>query len=159
MRLDVSEVIDRPPAEVFRFYAVNHVQNHPRWDPDMELEQLTEGPIGVGMVIRRRHTYYGEAIQGTMELVEYEPNRAFGVVIHDGPVQIHRRMGIEPTGEGGTRLTVGIEIPRSANPIDRALLKRTLRNIKALIESEVPTASSGAVHSFSRTVRPAGGAM
>jgi hypothetical protein len=29
MRLDVSEVIDRPPADVFRFYAVNHVQNHP----------------------------------------------------------------------------------------------------------------------------------
>ena len=38
MRLDVSEVIDRPPADVFRFYAVNHVQNHPRWDLDMELE-------------------------------------------------------------------------------------------------------------------------
>lgn len=141
MRRDISEVIDRPPAEVFRFYAVKHVQNHPRWDQDMELEQLTEGPIGVGTVIRRRHTHYGEAIQGTMEVVEYEPNRAFGVVIHDGPVQIHGRMGIEPTGEGGVRLTIGIEIPGSTIPIDPALLERTLRNIKALIESEVPTAS------------------
>ncbi|HEU0127293.1 MAG TPA: SRPBCC family protein [Pseudonocardiaceae bacterium] len=95
----------------------------------------------MGTVIRRCHTHYGEATQGTMEVVEYEPNRAFGVVIHDGPVQIHGRMGIEPTGEGGTRLTIGIEIPGSTNPIDPALLERTLRNIKALIESEVPTAS------------------
>ena len=74
MRLDVSEVIDRPPADVFRFYAVNHVQNHPRWDLDMELEQLTDGPIGVGTVIRRRHTHYGELIEGSMEVVEYEPD-------------------------------------------------------------------------------------
>jgi hypothetical protein len=138
MQLDASEVIDRPPADVFRFYAVHHVQNHPRWDPEMELEQLTAGPIGVGTVIRRRHTHYGEPIEGTMEVVEYEPDRTFGVVIHDGSVEIHGRMWLEPSGEGGTRLTIGIEIPGSTNPINPALLERTLRNIKALIESEVP---------------------
>ena len=132
MQLDASEVIDRPPAAVFRFYAVNHVQNHPRWDPDMVLEQLTEGPIGVGTVIRR-HTHYGEPIEGTMEVIEYEPDRA---VIHDGPVEIYGRMRIEPCGESGTRLTIGIEIPGSSNPINPALLERTLHNIKALIESE-----------------------
>jgi hypothetical protein len=27
---------------------------------------------------------YGEAIEATMEVVEYQPDRAFGVVIHDG---------------------------------------------------------------------------
>jgi hypothetical protein len=137
MQLDASEVIDRPPADVFRFYAIHHVQNHPRWDPDMELEQLTEGPIGVGTVIRRRHTHYGEPIEGTMEVVEYEPDRAFGVVIHDGAVKIHGRMWLEASGESGTRLTIGVEIPGSTNPINPALLERTLRNIKT-IESEVP---------------------
>ncbi|MCJ2531157.1 MAG: SRPBCC family protein [Thermoplasmata archaeon] len=141
MRLDLSQFIDRPPAEVFSFYAVNHVRNHPRWDPDMELEQLTEGPIDVGTVIRRRHTHYGEPSEGTMEVVEYELNRAFGVVIHDGPIEIHGRTSVEPEAEGGTRLTMGIEIPGSTNPIDPALLERTLRNIKKLIESEVPRTS------------------
>ena len=147
MRLDVSEVIDRPPADVFRFYAVNHVQNHPRWDPEAHarggrrLHQLTDGPIGVGTVIRRRHTHDGEPIEGSMEVVEYEPDRALGVVIHDGPVEILGRMGVEPRGEGGTRLTMAIEIPGSTNAIDPAPLERTLRNIKVLIESEVPKAS------------------
>ncbi len=138
MRLDLNESIDRPPADVFRFYAVNHVRNHPRWDPDMELEQVTEGPIGVGTVIRRRHTHYGEPIEGTMEVVEYEPDRSFGVVIHDGPIEIRGRMTTEPEGDAGTRLAIGIEIPGSTDPIDPALLQRTLRNIKSLIESEAP---------------------
>lgn len=140
MRLDLNKFVDRPPADVFRFYAVNHVQNHPRWDPDMKLEQVTEGPIGVGTVIRRRHTHYGKPTEGTMEVVRYEPDRAFGVAIRDGPVEILGHMSIEPEGEG-TRLTIGIEIPGTANPIDPALIERTLGNIKSLIESEVPKPS------------------
>ncbi len=72
-----------------------------------------------------------------MEVVRYDPDRAFGVVIHDGPIEILGHMSVGPEGEGGTRLTIGIEIPGSENPIDPALIERTLRNIKTLIESEV----------------------
>jgi len=39
MRIEVSTTIDRPLAEVWRWYAVEHLRNHPRWDPDMGLEQ------------------------------------------------------------------------------------------------------------------------
>ena len=38
-----------------------------------------------------------------MEVVEFEPNRAMSVVIHDGPIEIHGRTSMEPKGEGGTR--------------------------------------------------------
>jgi hypothetical protein len=47
-------------------------------------------------------------------------------------------MSIEPEGERGTRITIGIEIPGSTNPINPALLEHTLRNIETLIESEIP---------------------
>jgi Polyketide cyclase / dehydrase and lipid transport len=100
MGLNRSIYIDRPPADVFRFYAVEHVRNHPRWDPDMHLELVTEGPIGVGTVIRRTHTHYSEPTEGTMEVVEFERDRALGVVIHDGSIEISGRMSIEPQGEG-----------------------------------------------------------
>lgn len=135
----MSKYIDRSPEEVFRFYAVDHVKNHPRWDPDMHLEQVGEGPIGVGTVIRRRHTHYGDPVEGTMEVVKYETNRALGVVIHDGPVEILSEMSIEPEGEG-SRLTIGIEIPGSKDPINPALVERTLNNIKRMIETEIPEA-------------------
>jgi uncharacterized protein YndB with AHSA1/START domain len=55
MEIEVETTIDRPVADVWRWYAVEHVRNHPRWDPDMELEQLSDGPMGLGTRIRRRN--------------------------------------------------------------------------------------------------------
>jgi ligand-binding SRPBCC domain-containing protein len=67
--MKVSTIIDRPPEVVWRFYAVNHLRNHQRWDPKMGLWQLTDGPIGVGTRFRRRHTRLEMPIEGTMEIV------------------------------------------------------------------------------------------
>ena len=36
---------------------------------------------------------------------------------------------------------MSVEIPGSTNPIDPALIERTLHNIKTLIETETPTAT------------------
>jgi Polyketide cyclase / dehydrase and lipid transport len=136
MRQEVHEVIDRPPPTVFRFVAVDHVHNHPRWDPLMELEQVTEGPIGVGTVIRRRHSHYDRPTEGSMEVVEFEPDRAMGVVIHDGPLEIHSRISMEPEGQAATRLTISIDVSGATSPIDLALVERSIREMKRLIESE-----------------------
>ena len=38
VKIQIPEVIDRSVTEVFRFYALEHVRNHPRWDPFMQLE-------------------------------------------------------------------------------------------------------------------------
>lgn len=104
VRVDVSTVVDRAVADVWWFHAVEHVRNHPRWDPDMELEQITEGPIGIGTMIRRRNMHLDTPVDGTMEVVEFDPERIMAVVIHDGPVEnawtrdLHR---------GGARLAPG----------------------------------------------------
>jgi len=135
VQIEVQEIIDRSPADVFRFIATEHVRNHPRWDPLMELEQVSEGPIGVGTVIRRRHTHSGEPIEGTMEVVEYEPDRVFGMVIHDGPVEMRSRMSFDPEGQESTRLTGIIDIPSATSPIDPAPIEASLREMKRLIES------------------------
>jgi uncharacterized protein YndB with AHSA1/START domain len=136
VKLEVHEIIDRPPTDVFRFIATDHVRNHPRWDPLMELEQITDGPIGVGTVIRRRHTHYGDPIEGTMEVIEYEPDRAIGMVIRDGSLEMRSRMLFEPVGEGGTRVSGTVDIPSATTPIDPAAIEASLREMKRLIESE-----------------------
>lgn len=87
MKFEVSQTIDRPISVVFQFYAHDHVRNHPRWDPMMELEQISDGPIGVGTVIRRSNTHFGDPVEGTMEVTEFEENHAMGVVIHDGDTE------------------------------------------------------------------------
>ena len=64
VRFEVSQVIDRPLEKVFHFIVHEHVHNHPRWDPDIELEQLSEGPIGLGTQIRRRNSRSGTPVEG-----------------------------------------------------------------------------------------------
>jgi hypothetical protein len=140
VRVQVSEVIDRPVAEVFHFYAYEHVRNHPRWDPDMQLEQVSDGPIGVGTIIRRRNTHSGTPVEGTMEVVEFEPDRTFGVVIHDGPTETRGRVTFKAESQERTTLTISAEfadMDESMESLITSLMERSARNIKHLIESEV----------------------
>ena len=137
--MKVSTIIDRPPHVVWQFYAVNHLRNHPRWDPKMELRQLTNGPVGVGTRFRRRHTRLAEPIDGTMEVVEFEPDRSMGVVIHDdtpaGPLEVRSRMWVEPRGEGGSLLTIEVDLPGREASI-KPMVEASLAKMKELIERE-----------------------
>ena len=141
MRVEVSVIIDRPVSTVFRFYAHEHVRNHPRWDPMMELEQISDGPIGVGTVIRRRNTHFGDPIEGTMEVTEFDENHAMGAVIHDGDTETFGRMVCEPLSSNQTRMVITADMPWLDDPDASSKLvgviqQGTADRIKELIESE-----------------------
>ncbi|MFN2589261.1 MAG: SRPBCC family protein [Actinomycetota bacterium] len=141
VRVEVTTVVNRAVVDVWRFYAVEHVRNHPRWDPDMQLEQITEGPIGIGTVIRRRNTHFDTPVEGTMEVVEFDPERVMAVVIHDGPVETHGRVTFTAQGQARTGITIAAEFPdMDESSMDvgrlRMLMERTAGNIKRLVESE-----------------------
>jgi Polyketide cyclase / dehydrase and lipid transport len=138
VRIEVSEELDRPVPVVFKFYADDHVRNHARWDPDIELWRDSDEPIGVGTIIQRRNSHAGTLVEGTMEVVEYEPNRAFGVLIREGPMETHGRATFEEVSEGRTQLTVAADMPIDESMKDRitGLMQRSVRNIKELLEAE-----------------------
>ena len=140
VQLQVSENIDRPVVNVFHFFAEEHVRNHPRWDPFMQLEQVSDGPIGIGTIIKRINSRSGTPVEGTMEVVEFEPNRAIGMLIHDGSVEMRGRTTFEAVSDGQTTLTINVEIPsmdESMEGMMRGAIQKSLQNIKQLIESEV----------------------
>jgi hypothetical protein len=140
MDISAAARIDRPIADVWRWYAVDHVRNHPRWDPDMQLEQLTPGQIHLGTKIRRRNTRWGTPVDGEMEITEWEPERVLGTHIRDANMEIHGRATLEPLADHETLLTIGIEVPgldASKADVMRERMKRTAENIKRLIESEI----------------------
>ena len=147
MKITVSTLIERPVAGVWRWYAVEHVRNHPRWDPDMELEQISDGPIGVGTRIRRRNRHFGEPIEGEMEIVEWEPERVMGARIMDANADTTGRVTFESLGPRTTRLTIEADFPNlDASRVDhlRPLIERTASNVRQLVESEVePGGESG----------------
>jgi hypothetical protein len=138
VRIEVSQEIDRPVPVVFNFYANDHVRNHPRWDPDIELWRTSDEPLGVGTIIHRRNRRSGTVVEGTMEVVEYEPNRAMGVLTREGPMEIHGRATVEEVSEGRTRLTIAAYMPIDESMKDRMTgsVQRSLQNIKELIEAE-----------------------
>jgi hypothetical protein len=138
VRMEVSQEIDRRVPVVFNFYADDHVRNHPRWDPDIELWRHSDEPLGLGTIIQRRNSRSGTPVEGTMEVVEYEPDQAFGVDVRDGPMEIHGRATFEEISEGRTRLTVTAEMPIDESMKDRitGLMQRSVGNIKELIEAE-----------------------
>jgi hypothetical protein len=73
-----------------------------------------------------------------MEVGEYEPNQAYGVVILDGSREIHGRTTFEEVREGRTRLTVVAEMSIDESMKERisGLMQRSVRNIKEFVEAE-----------------------
>ena len=139
MELEVSTTIDRPVATVWNFYAVHHVENHPRWDPTLELEATSDGPIGVGTVIRRRATRFGETTEGTMEIVEFEPEKVMRVKTQDGPMTINGWVLFEPVDNDTTTLVLGGEFPEIDDSMEhkiRPMMEQSASTIRSLIESE-----------------------
>lgn len=142
VKIETSQVIDRSVDKVFHFFAVDHVRNHPRWDPDIELWLDSDAPIGAGTIIQRRNKHSGTPVEGTMEVVEFEPNKAMGVIIREGPAETRSRVTFEAVSPNQTRLATFIEFVGMDENTDmtrmNSMLERSARNRKQLIESEVP---------------------
>lgn len=138
MWVEASEQVDRPVEKVFAWYADDHVKNHPRWDPDIELEATSEEPLGVGTLIRRRNTRYETPVEGSMEIVEFERNQSFAVLIREGGFEMPGRVRFEAAGPSQTVITLGAGVP---DTVDQALvadrMKRSAANIKALAEADL----------------------
>ena len=135
-KLKLTESIARPPADVFRFVATEHVANHPRWDPEMTLVQETSGPMRVGTRIRRIRARGEFRIEGEMEIVEYDLDRTFGAVVRDGPTQLRSSMTVEPEGDRSSRLTITVESDSVPLTMMEVPIRGSLRRIKELVESE-----------------------
>jgi len=136
VKAQASGIIEHPVTEVFQFHAVDHVKNHPRWDPNMQLDDLTDGPMGVGKKIKRTNSRSGKPVEGTMEVTEFEPKKAVTMIIHDGPVKMIARSTYEAEGDDKTILTMNVEFPDIPEMDTTMLVKAmqgTISNINQLL--------------------------
>lgn len=141
LQIKYSHVINRPIDKVFHFMVVEHVKNHPRWDSDIELWLDSGKPISVGTIIKRRNSRSGTPVEGTMEVTEYEHNRKFNTIIHDGPIKMIGGLNFEPVGNDLTKVTTIIDLPDMDESMDTGVLMKRLEDVakirKNLIETEV----------------------
>lgn len=139
MKLEASTVVPRPLSTVWDFYAVHHVENHPRWDPTVQLEYTGPSPLGVGSVIDRRTTRGEHPTEGTMRITAFEPERLMEVETRDGSMTFHGRARFERVDDHHTRLTIGADFPgmdQSTGDRIRSMMEGSLEKIRSLIEAE-----------------------
>ncbi|ADJ29764.1 SRPBCC family protein [Nitrosococcus watsonii] len=73
-----SIVIARPIDDVFQFISVDFFSNYPKWSPEViELEQLSDGPVGEGTLGRQVRKDQGRRTESTFRVTRFEPNRCF----------------------------------------------------------------------------------
>jgi len=130
-------VINHPISDVFKFYADDHLENHPRWDPEMMLSLATDGEVGIGTVFNRRHTHFGDPVDGSMTVIEFERDQAFGLAIDDGFGEFYGRLRFEAIGDSVTRVSTLVDVPGMPETADssrlRSIAERWLHNTENLI--------------------------
>ncbi len=98
IRVELETRIERPPAEVFAYLA--DPRNLHDWQGTAEVEQLTPGPIAAGTRFRELRRMLGRRIESVTEIVDYQPDRRFGIRVISGPLPIDGRWDLEPDGTG-----------------------------------------------------------
>ena len=106
MRLERDIVIGRPVGEVFSYVA--EPSNLPTWQPTVVEVRRPEGEIEVGSRFGETRNFVGKRFQTTVEVVELEHERVFGIRVVDGPLPITIRHLFEPA-DGATHLTIAGE--------------------------------------------------
>ena len=143
VKVDISLHVNRPVAEVFSY--LNDPTKMLEWNSTLDEATASETPIKVGTRIRTRVRGLGRKIEGTLEVVEYEPNKRVVMKI-DQPFS-WKAIYTYQAENGGTRLVFAAEgelggFFKLSEPILGRILKKQLQaqfeTAKELLEAQVP---------------------
>ena len=85
INFEISTLVDRPIDEVFTF--ISNPLNMPKWQVMVaKVEQLIPGAIGIGSKFNVKAGMLGRAMEGVMEITDYEPPTKFGFTNRLGPI-------------------------------------------------------------------------
>jgi uncharacterized membrane protein len=136
-----NKLIYRPIKQIFDF--ISTPENDFQWQYGiLKSAQISTGGIGVGTTFRSVGHFMGRRIEGTYEVVEYEPNQKYGFKSLSGPLHSQTSYTFEVAG-GGTKLNISTQAS-AANLFQtdegilekkmKKQLKENLELLKALLE-------------------------
>src|SRR5689334_1404774 len=105
MRIQASTVIDRDPNAVFDFTAVDHIDNHPRWDPSVTgIASLTPGQFGLGSRFRLDRRTAGRMEAREFEVTEWRAPSEFTITTSSPGFRLALREQLAASGPHGTTM-------------------------------------------------------
>jgi hypothetical protein len=148
IHIEESILINRPIAEVFAFMC--ETKNLHLWQTDvLEARQTPQGPVQVGTQLTLVRALMGRKIEGTTDIVAYEPPTRYAYKTTSGPA-VTGVNTCEATAEG-TKVTTRFDMQTGglislADPLVARTIKQSvesgLANLKDLLESRAAGASS-----------------
>jgi hypothetical protein len=155
VKAHASILIERPADAIYGCLVDDFERNYKRWSPEVQrLDMLTPGPLRVGTRARQVRVDQGRRTDTTFQVQTLErPRRVCFAEVRD---KYRIDYGIEAVGEGpnsgSSRLTFGIQLTRlelHMRPFEKLIraavqegAARTVRNIKQLVEAEIPVGGS-----------------
>ncbi|GHI04564.1 hypothetical protein AQI88_40880 [Streptomyces cellostaticus] len=116
--------VDRTPGDVWAY--LSDPSHLPEWQASaVSVEQLDEGPFGLGSRIRvTRHVGLRD-MPMTMQVTEFEPPRSWGLRGIDGPVRGSVHGEVTPLPDGRAHVTMDLDF--EGRGIGRVLLPLVVR--------------------------------
>jgi len=143
VKFEISEHINRPVAEVFKYIA--DPTKLPEWNTIVEEATPSETPVKVGTRVKQRARFLGRKIESTAEVTEHEPDKRFTTKT-DRPFPLTISNAFEAEGSG-TKLVVMMEgepggFFKVGEPILARIAKKQMQaqldTAKELLEAQVP---------------------
>lgn len=98
-RIEVSEVIERPPEEVWDVVA--DPSRSAEWRASTTaVETLTEGTLREGARLRETSRFLGRSLVFELEITAFDPPHRMRTRTLSGPFQTESTLTLEPDGDG-----------------------------------------------------------
>ena len=108
-RIVHSVEIARSPEDVFAY--LDDLERHAEWQSDVvSSKRETDGPTGVGTRATDVRRVPGRTQSVTYEITEHDPPRKVAFRGVNGPVRPVGTVTVEPVGEGGSKLTIELDL-------------------------------------------------
>ena len=140
-----SIVINKPVDEVFHFIAVDFFENYPRWSPEVqELELLSAPPLQLNSLVRQVRIDNGQRSESTFKITTFKVGQK---LVFEGVSNAYRCSYdfVSTNPPASTQISFTFELLKLELfmlPFEKLIsiavqdgAKRTVRNLKTLIES------------------------
>jgi uncharacterized protein YndB with AHSA1/START domain len=143
MRTEEAFVVDRPPELVFDY--MTNPANLAAWQTSKtSVEQITDGPPGIGTRVRERTKAPGrKEFEQIVEFTQFDRPRRFRVHVVEGPVPVDGTWTLEPLANG-TRVHFVAEGELSGpmrilQPLLQRMVSRQFAGYHRLLKSNIET--------------------
>lgn len=145
-------LIERPPAEIFRYLGDGFFENYPKWSPEViELERITDGALKLGTIARQVRIDQGRRTETRFTINVYERDKRLGFAGVTDPFRCTYELREINSGKSAELIfTFELsEIQIFMRPFEKLIrvvvqegAERTVRNLKQLTEAGKQAAAS-----------------